>query len=906
MRFSLHIIILLLFVHVSGVSLRAQEKSITGRVSSAQGESLSFAGVTLLSLPDSVHIAFITTNSSGIYTLKYEGSGDAFLQVSHIGYTMQRRQLRLDRVAQTADFVLETSTTQLARVTVNARLLGARVRGDTIVYNLGVYTDNTERILKDILEKLPGIEIDANGKVKAEGKQVKILIDGKEFFFDQSQMATKNLPAKMVESVELIHNYNDIGMLTSSSAPQGIAVLNIGIKDEYKGKVSGVLTGAGGVIDKYSGKANLFNISKNLSLATILDANNTGEMAFTLNDYISFQGGVQQLARNNRGSNRFSLDAVDVPRVAFSDDVARKEGQTPAFNLSYRHPNSKLKVNSYLIANRQEQNGEMVSRRWATIGSDGAPTSVDGLAERSTFSFINSYLSADYQPTERFFISNRAMVSGQDRSLYSMVSRQTALLSDTLYADEKGKLFDFKNYLLSMYRTAAGHLFTLDGFYRYNRRPADMSIGSDRSFLGLPFPPNTAAEYLAVQNTKQQLHEVSVFGEYAHKLGSLYLKAQTGVNHLQRHYSSSLYQPLHGAEVPFMPQEEYANALRFNNTDLWAGLWLQRNMGILRLALGVDAHHFSTALNGRDGNPLVSNSRWKLLPNAQVIIYMSATNRITAAMNLAQETRKLNDLYGSSVATDYKTITQGKVVDDLMNPAWNASLSYSFSNFHSGTTLLVSTSYFKQSSSLAYNYTYYSGYTCSSIVESPDNSNFMAMFRFRQSLRFLPVDVRLGANYGVNRYYTYINGKENEVFQNTLRVDLMLMTFTKWILNGELGGEMNLYNNHSKLTDKTMRLLTLAPYARLRINAGRGWTVVSSVQHYKYDANDTKRDITNLGAFIVYIPQKSKFEFELNANNILNFNKNEKVTSTYSESFFDERVTRTLPGFLMAKVTYRL
>ena len=887
------------------VSLYAQEKSITGKVTGAEGEALSFASVTLFNLPDSSHIAFTTTDRNGGYTIRYEGSGEAFLQVSHIGYVTERLSVHLDRATQTAAFVLEPSTETFEKVVVNARLLGARVKGDTIIYNLGVYTDNTERVLKDILEKLPGIEVDANGKVKAQGMPVKILVDGKEFFFDQSQMATKNLPANMVESVELINNYNDIGMLSDASAPQGIAVLNIGIKDDFKGKISGVLTGGGGVLDKYAGKVNLFNISKNISLAAILDANNTGEMAFTLNDYISFQGGIQQLSRNSRGSNRFSLDAVDVPRIAFSEDVARKEGQTPALNLSYRHPNNKLKVNSYLIANRQRQEGETETKRWATTDANGTPTSVDGLVEQSRFNFVNYYLSTDYQPADRFFISNRSMISGQDRERNSLVNRQIGPMSEALSADENGKLFDFKNYLLSVYRTKSGSIFTVDGFFRYNKRPAEMNIGSDNPFLGLPFSSAPTSEYLVVQNNEQRMHEVSIFGEYAQRIGSFYLKTQTGLNFQHRNHGSSLFQSLNQTTIPFIPEHSYTNTIDYNNTDLWAGLWLQRNIGILRLALGVDAHRYITTLDDINGRPLVNNSQWKFLPNAQLIIYLSANNRISASVNVAQESRNIAQLNEGVIATDYKTITQGKVMDDLLNPAFNASLSYSYFNFNAGTTLLISTSYYKQSSPLAYNYIYHPSYSESTIMVSPGSSNFTTAFRLRQSLRFLPVDVRIGVNYNLNTYYSYINGAENEVVQNVINGDLTLLTFTKGRLNGDLGVDISWISNQNKLTDITMRLLTIAPFAKLRLNAGKEWIVGSSVQHYKYDANDTRRDITNLSGSIVYTPSQSNFEFELNANNILNFNKTEKVTSSFSGGFFQERVIRTLPGFLMAKITYR-
>ncbi|MCL1973422.1 MAG: carboxypeptidase-like regulatory domain-containing protein [Bacteroidetes bacterium] len=903
MRTFLHITALLLFVHIL-TPLNAQEKSITGKVRNAQGEALSFANVTLISLPDSSYIAYTSTDQNGNYALSYSESGEAFLQVSYMGYTTQRHPLHLDRAAQTADFVLEASNTTLKSATVNARLLGARVRGDTIVYNLGVYTDNTERVLKDILEKLPGIQVDENGKVSAQGQPVKILIDGKEFFFDQSQMASKNLPARMVESVELINNYNDIGILSNSSAPQGIAVLNIGIKDEFKGRISGTLLGGGGALHKYAGKANLFSLSKNMSLATIIDANNTGEMAFTLSDYILFQGGMQQLSRN--GSGRISGDDLDVPIMAFTDDVARKEGQMPALNLSYRHPNNKLKINSYLIANHQRQEGETRAQRWATTDGGGAPTSIDGLSERSRFSFANAYLSADYQPSQNFFISNRAMLSGQDRSLHRMVNRQIAILSDTLSSDENTKLFDFKNYLLSMYKTKNNHVFTFDGFYRFNSRPSDLYLGADAPFLGLPFSFEATTYYRALQKSSRQAHELSFFVEYGHNLGSFYLKSQAGLSHINRRYNASLFQSLDRTEVSFLPQEEYANAIIYRHTDLWAGLYLQRNVGIVRLAFGVDIHRFATALNDKNNRPLAKSDPWKLFPNAQATLYFSSTNRITLSVNQSEELQRINAFNSSWIAVDYKTMMMGQVVNHLMNPLFNASLRYVYNNFFAGTNLLVSTSFTRQSNPLSANYTYFSNYTQSATVEAPAGNRMTSNLQFRQSLRFIPVDVRLRVSHSFTDAYNYINSAENELIQQSLTIDLALLTFTKKMVNGELGGNVYLYGNQSKLSDKTTRLLTLAPYAKLRINAGKGWTMVSSAQHFKYDASDTRRDITHLSASIVYIPPKSSFEFELNANNILNFNKTEKVTSIYVGSFFEERVIRTLPGYIMVKATYRL
>ena len=884
--------------------LYAQERTISGKVSNAQGEALPFSTVVLLNLPDSAYLGFTTTNNNGNFTIRFNATGDAVLQASHMGYVTQRRQLRLGETNQVVDFTLETSTTELTHVSINARMLGARVRGDTIIYNLGAYTDDTERVLRDILEKLPGIEVDASGRVSVEGRPVTVLIDGKEFFLDQSQMATRNIPAKMVESVELIHNHREIGILRSEEESQGITVLNIGIKDQYRNRMSGVLTGGAGLMSKYYGKANLFNFSKNLSLATLLDANNTGEMAFTMNDYVQFQG--VRFMRSGGGVNRgMTMDATDVPRQSFSEDVARKIGQTGAFNLSYHHPNNKLKINSYTIANRQEQHGEMTSRRWTSTNVDNTPFSVDALTERSRFNFVNSYIGTDYQPSNNFFISNRSMIFWQNRDLNNLVAREMIAQSDSLTVDEDVSTFDFRNYLLLMYRNKAGSVLTAEGFYRVNHRPSILNLLSDRPFMNLPFSP-VGGGFAVMQDNTQNIHEASTYVDYAHRLGSFFLRPNIGINYLHQYLNPMMFQLINGIEIPFLPENYYSNTVRYNNTNAWAGLMLSRNVGMFRLSAGTNMHYFRTNLENVNRDSLIENNQWKFLPNAEISLNFANANRLSLSFNLTEETRQISNLNESKVVTDYQNIGMGKAVDHLRNPTFSASIRYFYTNFFKGTTLTAFSTYRRQTQTLTMNYINHPGFTESTIVESPDNSSFNANLRFRQSLQRWPVDVRLSVNYTLNSHFNYINGEENAIVLNLFRVDLALMTFTKGILNGELGGEITWLKNESKLMNRTMQLTTLAPYLKLRANMGKGWTTTASVQYFKYDANDIQRDVTNISSSVVYVPQKGRFEFELSANNILNFNKTEKITSAYTRSIFEERIIQTLPGFLIFKVTYRL
>jgi len=901
MHFFLKILVFLLSANVT--LLYAQE--ITGKVSNASGRALPFSTVILMSLPDSAFLAHTTTNSNGYFTLRHDRVGNTVLQVRHLGYVTQGQQLHLGGTNQTVNFTLEVSATELGSVTINARMLGARISGDTIIFNLGAYTDGTERVLGDILRNLPGIEVGESGRVYSEGQPIRVLIDGREFFLDQSQMATRNLPAGMVDGVQLIHNHQEIGMLRGSGQAQGITVLNISIGENYRNRISGVLGAGGGVMSRYSCKANLFNFSNSLSLATLLSGNNTGEMAFTLNDFIQFQIG-HRLLQSSRGGSRFSLDAMNIPTQSFREDVERRVGQTAAFNLSYQHPNNKLQINSYLIANRQEQHGQMLSERWTLNNIGETPFSVDAHSEQNRFNFVNSYIGIDYQPSDRFFISNRSMINWQNIDFNNRVSRQFLTLSDSLTVGESVAVFDFRNDFLAMYQTQNYNFFTFDGFFRYNRRPNTLNLLSNRMFMDLPFT-SISDEFVASQDNSQTIHEASFFVDYSHGLGSFFLVPQIGVSFLQQDLNTALFQRVEGINSLFLPEQDFANSLRYSNTNLWAGLWLERNLGIFRLSLGADIHYFSTNLNGKNQESLIENNQWKFLPSARITIQLAANHRLNLSFNLSEDARNAADLNESWSIRDFQSIVQGKVVDHLRNPSFRLSANYSHMNFHSGTTLILSSSYMRHSQPLTFKHSFHLGYSEVTVVESPSSSNFTAMLRFRQSLHVLPVDVRLSANYALRSSFTFIDHEKNAITQNTFRGDFGLMTFRRTaMLNGELGGRIMWLQNESKLMDRTMQLVTLSPYLILRANIGNGWTARASVEHSRYNANDMQRNVTNLSSSVVYIPPRSRFEFELRANNILNFNQTERITSVVSQSFFEERIIRTLPGYLLLKISFRL
>lgn len=885
------------------LSLNAQDRILGGRVSNAQGEALVYANIAALDVRDSSHVAHSNTDRNGRYRLVFRDAGRAvFIRASYLGYKPQDKPAG----AETAeiDFVLEKTSEILPKAVIRSRMLGATVKGDTIAYNLEKYTDGTEQTLKDILQKLPGIEVDENGKVSAQGKPVEhLLIDGKEFFLNQSQMATRNLPAKLVEGVDLINNYTDLGIL-GDSKPRGISALNISIKEEHRRRITGTLAGAGGVETKYSAKSNLFRFDRDLGLAFIGDAGNTGQMAFTLYDYIQFQGGASALARNSRIPNTFTLDNTDYPRESFSEEVRSKPSETGAVNFSYI-PNKKFRINSYIIGNHQVQKGEETVK-YTSVSETGETAEMyrNRLNERNSFWFTNAYLSGDYKPSDNFFISNRLMFSGQNMAYNTTVARFGMHSVDNMLSSSRSKPADLRDYLLALYKTGRGML-SVDVYYRYYDRNNLLELDSDSDFLGLPFQALPAGSlYSAVQDNSTGSQEMFAKAKYSYSLPhKIILNPQFGLSYSSQDLNTRLFRRSGGNDYNFSPDGEYENSVLYNNLDVYGGLDIMKRAGIFSIDAGLEAHYHRTAGSGEQR---IEAGRWSLFPYFRSSLYFSTAHHLTLTFFTGQKIRRIDMLSDNMTVVDYKTVKHGSIYD-YFSPQTSAALNYTLSDFMRGTTLNLTVTYEKTDNNYTSNVIPHSDYA-EHIANfySGSSDALISRLHFRQSLGNLPADIDLSINGSSSSGINYISSKANRITVNGVNGNLMLLGFSKSAVNGELGCEIAWNKFGSSLSNQSIELLTVVPTGKLRIKGGERWFATSTLRYYRYDAQDTKMNVAVLDAALHYTPQKSKFEFELSANNILNLNKTERVSISFRSYYFEERVYQTLPGYCILKLIYRV
>lgn len=302
------------------------EYTVSGAIADTAGAGLGGAMVVALAKPDSVLTRFTTSNGDGVFVLEGLGPGEYILQVTLLGHGTVRRDLSLTgEDVNVGTINLEVMAVEMDPLVVTLDHVPFLNRRDTLGYNALAFRTRPNATVEDLLRQLPGIEVETDGSIKAQGEDVEnVLVDGREFFGSDPKIATQNLPAEAVERVEVYDKESDMAEFTGIADGEEERTINLELKEEaragYFGRTSGGLgadmrnasvspgfgesvaarlpdresgTVAGGI--PYAGALTVNRFTPTTQLALIGSANNVNQAGFGWGDVMSFAGGMDLL-----------------------------------------------------------------------------------------------------------------------------------------------------------------------------------------------------------------------------------------------------------------------------------------------------------------------------------------------------------------------------------------------------------------------------------------------------------------------------------------------------------------------------------------------------------------------------------------------------------------------------------
>ena len=256
--------------------------NVSGRVVDSSKEPMIQASIRLLAAKDSAYVTGTATNDNGRFRLQGVKSGKYILQATYVGYNPTYKNITVGAEnLRVGEIVMEESSIMLKETTVIGVKTPIKVMEDTVEYNADTYKTQPNAVVEDLLKRLPGVEVDSEGKITANGKEVtKILVDGKEFFSDDPKVASKNLPVNMVDKLQVVDRKSDLARLTGVDDGEDETVINLTVKKGMKNGWFGTIDAGYGTDDRYK---MVFNVNRfwNENQITFLgNFNNINELGF--------------------------------------------------------------------------------------------------------------------------------------------------------------------------------------------------------------------------------------------------------------------------------------------------------------------------------------------------------------------------------------------------------------------------------------------------------------------------------------------------------------------------------------------------------------------------------------------------------------------------------------------------
>ena len=830
------------------------------------------------------------------------------IQVSYIGLRTINETLDTKEADILKDFVLR-SDIALDEVIVKMPVV---VRGDTLIYDADSFKNGSERKLEDIIDKLPGVEINESGQIEVEGKVVnKLMVNGKDFFDGDTKIGTKNIPSSAVDKIQVLRNYAEVGQLSGVRNNQNNFAINIKLK---QGKESfwfgNVTAGAGDSPDEklYLVQPKLFYYNPKYSINFISDLNNIGEVALSRRDIRGFGGGFNAPSRQSGTSINLGDNSLNF--LTNQRNALKIENKLATMNFSYS-PNKSLDLSGFLIYNNSRILSNEFNRIQYTNPDLGIP---DEATEQSNTELSNQgllKLSASYKPNGMnqvdYDILARISNDSQTKNNFSSILGNTDQLDEvTPFSINQNLSYYYTLDENNIFAFAAQNLIKNENpFYNAvleNNSDELDPFDSTASALGL----DTSREnYNLSQNKKILSNQLDAKLDYYHiinpksninlTLGTLLSRQEFNSNIFQFLTNGSDLQP-----IPLFNNGLAKNDIEYTFTDVYLGAHYRFKTGIFTFTPGFSVHAYGNK-NIQFGET-VSDKFLKVLPDFETRIQLKKGESLTFNYNMRNQFTDVTRLARGLVFNDYNSLQYGE--PDLQNAlSHNLSLLYSSFNLFNYTNVFARASYSNNIDQIRGLTNFENVIRTSTFFNSNfADENFNIFGRIQRT--FGKVRASLNTNFNYSKINQFIQDRQslNERFTQTFTPGIR--TNFKVAPNISLRYRYSITNNIQG--SRETKFITKVPSLEFDAFIVEKFTFKTNYSLTTQDQVDGESESFQIWeATLSYRKNKdAKWEYEFKGTNLLNVNSQVRNNANNISVF--NSVTFIQPRFLTFRVVYQL
>ena len=910
-------------------SVDAQETyDVRGVVADSAGAGIDGAMIVALALPDSLLTKYALSNGNGSFTLSRVPAGEYLLQITMVGHQTVRQPFSITA----AD--IDAGTINLAVLVVEMEALVVSVdhvpfvnRRDTLDYNARAFVTRPTATVEELLARLPGIEVDADGTVRAQGEEVRnVLVDGKEFFGSDPTIATRNLPADAIERIQVYDKQSDMAEFTGIADGQEERTINLELReDARRGYFGQAVGGLGGGLEpvavieaqpngrtRYNESLNINRFSPTTQLALLGNANNVNEAGFAWGDFVNFSGGARGLGGGgNRGGGGRGGGGQGGIQLGGGRNDGFTESMSLGLNANHDFSDDRWIRSSYFytgLDNVQQQ----TTQQQQLLGSSAAALQ-NAVADQSTANTTHRVnVNTQYAFSDGHDLRLRGNLSVGSSSMTSLQSSETTTF--------EGRV-----------QNTGVSSNLVDG----------NDLGGSASLTWRKRLAENGRSLVAAATTNIQ--EPELYGDLetttgiANRNGDLMVQdlfqtqARTGRT-LSLSQRLSLTQPVGvGGIFEVFGQRREVNEDQDNSvfdigtgtpvfndflssgfertySYLRGGFRFNKNTEDTRFVIGLQVQRSNLDGTILDRDEYIENGYTHVLPSADYRIQLD-------------EAKTLNFRYTTS--TREPSMTELQPFADNTNPIrtyiGNPNLTPEYSHsFNADYRFFDQFSFVNLFTYLRFSYTN-DDIVQSRVIDEQALQTVMPVnidhswstnggVTYGRPIRSVGARINLNYSFNYTRGVEILNELENNsrVLRNT--IEASIDNRDKEIFDVRAGARYSFNDIQNTLNqDLNQVYLDRTFYGNAMLHYGAGWTFSTTLNYRLYDESVFgvgDRNVAMLQASISKLAMNNRVELELIGFDILDQNKG--VAYTTGTSFIQERRTESLGQYIMLKVMYRL
>ena len=879
-----------------------------GIVQDSIGTPLELANVIALNQETNTLEAYSITDEKGYYSLSLTPNSTYTFQVSYIGMSSLEETVVVQEADMSKDFTLKPDEV-LDEIELTYEM-PVTIKGDTIVYNADSFSNESDRKLEDVLEKLPGVEINEDGQIEVEGKVVnKLMVNGKDFFDGDTKVATKNIPSNAVDKIQVLRNYAEVGQLRSVTNNSDNVALNIKLKEGKENFWFGNVTGGGGYAtgDKglYLLQPKLFYYTPKFTFNFIGDLNNIGETVLTRRDLRNFGGGFRAAPSRSSGTE-LNLGNNDLNFLTSQDNALEVENILGATNFSWS-PNNSLDISGFAIFNSSLIDSKQQSITQYTDSDLGIPLEVTDQTsqERSNQGLVK--LSASFTPNMNnqldYDVLSRVSNDSQVQNLLSSVVGNTFQREETTpYSINQSLNYYYTLNENSIFAFEAQHLIKdEDPFYNSIIEDKE-NYEATADALGLD---GDQQDYNVAQDRRIKSNQLDAKLDYYYIINpKSNLNFTLGTVLSNQKFKSTLFQFLDdGSE--FLPTPTFndglaSNDVDYNFNDVYLGAHYRVRVGKFTITPGLSVHSYGN--NNTQFGIEFKDNFFRVMPDFETRIQLKNSESLTFRYDMRNQFTDVTKLARGLVLNNFSSIQFGE--PELQNAlSHNLSLIYTSFNLFNYTNIFGRLAYTKNIDQIR-NITFFENVITTSTFF---NSNFAdetatAFGRVQRTFGKLIASVNLNLNYSKINQFIEERRSVNTGFTQTYTPGIR--TNFKKAPNVSIKYRYSIAKNNQGTNETTF--YTSAPSIDFDAYI---WNSVTFRTDYTYTRQTLKGgnsgDFQTWNASLAYRKDRdAKWEYEIVATNLLDIDS--RLTNTATNLFVSESRIFIQPRFVTFRLRYEI